>query len=151
MKELRSRYGRAVARACRPFAGTEVDDCAQEVFTRVWDKAHLYDRGRGSVAAWLLTVARNTAVNFQRERKAPPLVAHHDDDGTVGPPDVDRLWLEEALARLPEPERRVIELGYFADLTQGQIAAHLGAPLGTVKSWTRRALMHLAAELEERG
>ena len=62
---------------------------------------------------------------------------------------VDAFWLESGLARLVPHERQVIELAYFADLSQTQIAERLGVPLGTVKSWTRRGLNRLATLLGE--
>jgi RNA polymerase sigma-70 factor (ECF subfamily) len=62
---------------------------------------------------------------------------------------VDHFWLEGALERLPHHERAVIELAYFADRSQAQIADALGVPLGTVKSWTRRGLNRLASILGE--
>ena len=148
-EELRHRYRRAVERACRSIAPSDLEDCAQEVFVRVWRKARLFDRDRGSAPAWLLTLARRTAVNVSRARR-PPLVADPTDHGgAVDPLDIDRLWLEAALARLPERQRLVIELAYFADLSQPRIAAELGVPLGSVKSWTRRGLNRLAVLLEE--
>lgn len=63
---------------------------------------------------------------------------------------VDRLWLHGALTRLPEPERRAVELAYLADLSHVQVAARLGTPLGTVKSRIRRGLGRLAEMAEER-
>jgi RNA polymerase sigma-70 factor (ECF subfamily) len=61
---------------------------------------------------------------------------------------VERFWLEAALEQLRPQERQAIELAYFADLSQVQIAAALGVPLGTVKTWTRRGLNRLASLLE---
>jgi RNA polymerase sigma-70 factor (ECF subfamily) len=147
--ELRHRYRRAVERACRSIVGGELEDCAQEVFLRIWRKASLYDGGRGSAPAWLLTVARRTALNF-RQRRAVRLRDELVDEMTVvEAPDVDRFWVEAALERLPERERQVIELAYFHDLSQSAIAAELRVPLGSVKSWTRRGLHHLATLLGE--
>jgi RNA polymerase sigma-70 factor (ECF subfamily) len=148
-EELRQRYRRAVERACRSIVGSELEDCAQEVFERIWRKAPLYDRGRGSAPAWLLTLARRTALNLRRARRAPLPVELGDETGAVEPPDVDRFWLDAALERLPERERLVIELAYFDDLSQSRIAAELGVPLGSVKSWTRRGLNRLATLLGE--
>ena len=147
-EELRHRYRRAVERACRSIVGSESEDCAQEVFVRIWRKAPLFDRGRGSAPAWLLTLARRTALNVQA-RRAPQPVELPDEAGAVEPPDVDRFWLDAALERLPERERVVIELAYFDDLSQNAIAAELGVPLGSVKSWTRRGLNRLATLLGE--
>ena len=146
--ELRHRYRRAVERACRQIVGGELEDCAQEVFVRIWRKASLYDRGRGSAPAWLLTVARRTALNF-RQRRELPLPDELRDETATEAPDVDRFWVEAALERLPERERRVLELAYFHDLSQSEIAVELAAPLGSVKSWTRRGLHHLATLLGE--
>ena len=147
-EELRQRYRRAVERACRAIVGGEFQDCAQEVFVRIWRKAALYDRHRGSAPAWLLTLARRTALNFRRRRELP-LREELLDESAVEAPDLDRFWVEAALERLPERERVVLELAYFHDLSQSAIASQLCVPLGSVKSWTRRGLHHLAALLEE--
>jgi len=148
-EELRHRYRRAVERACRSIVAGELEDCAQEVFARIWRKASLYDRGRGSAPAWLLTLARRTALNFRQRREVPLPNELADETSAVEAPDVDRFWLEAALERLPQRERQVIELAYFHDLSQNAIAAQLRAPLGSVKSWTRRGLHRLATLLGE--
>ena len=148
-EELRHRYRRAVERACRGIVGGELEDCAQEVFVRIWRKASLYDHRRGSAPAWLLTLARRTALNFRRRRELPLPDELMDKTGAVEAPDVDRFWVEAALERLPERERRVLELAYFHDLSQSQVAAELCVPLGSVKSWTRRGLHRLATLLGE--
>jgi RNA polymerase sigma-70 factor, ECF subfamily len=70
-EELRHRYRRAVERACRSIVGGDHEDRAQEVFVRIWRKAELYDRARGSAPAWLLTLARRTALNFRQRREVP--------------------------------------------------------------------------------
>jgi RNA polymerase sigma-70 factor, ECF subfamily len=147
-EELRNRYRRAVERACRSIVGGELEDCAQEVFVRIWRKASLYDRSRGSAPAWLLTVARRTALNFRRRREVS-IPDELIDESAVEAPDVDRFWVEAALERLPERERVVLELAYFNDLSQSAIATELRVPLGSVKSWTRRGLHRLADLLDE--
>jgi RNA polymerase sigma-70 factor (ECF subfamily) len=147
-EELRSRYRRAVERACRSIVGSEPEDCAQEVFARIWRKASLYDRHRGSAPAWLMTLARRTALNFRRQREVP-LPDELVDEPASEAPDIDAFWVEAALRRLPERQRLVIELAYFHDLSQSAIAAKLGVPLGSVKSWTRRGLNRLATLLGE--
>src|SRR5262249_19462128 len=68
-EELRGRYGGAVGRVCRAVAGSEREDCEQEVFARIWGKAALFDPERGSPAAWLLTLARRTALNLRATRR----------------------------------------------------------------------------------
>src|SRR5207253_5852221 len=105
--ELRGRYRAAVARVCATVGDAEREDCEQEVFARVWRKAALFDPTRGSAAAWLLTVARRTALNQLAARRSPIPVEQHPVDGAAEPPDVDAFWLASALARLSERERTV--------------------------------------------
>ena len=148
-EELRGRYRRAVARVCRTVVGSEREDCEQEVFARVWGKAALFDPARGSAAAWLLTLARRTALNQLAARRPPTPVDHDPVAGVVEQTDVDAFWLETALQRLSERERAVIELAYYGDLSESAIARRLRVPLGSVKSWTRRGLHRLATLLGE--
>jgi RNA polymerase sigma-70 factor (ECF subfamily) len=147
-EELRGRYGRAVARVCRTVAGPDAEDCEQEVFARIWRKAALFDPARGSGAAWLLTVARRTALNM-RTGSRPPAPAAVEPEGVAEPHEVDAFWLDAALARLSERERTVVELAYYEDLSERAIARRLRVPVGSVKSWKRRGLNRLAALLGE--
>ena len=147
-EELRGRYARAVTRVCRTVAGAEAEDCEQEVFARVWRKAALFDPGRGSAAAWLLTLARRTALN-SRSGPRPPVPVAAEPDGVAAPHGLDGFWLDAALARLPERERTVLELTYYEDLSESAVARRLRVPLGSVKSWKRRGLNRLALLLAE--
>ena len=148
-EELRGRYGRAVARVCRTVAGSEGEDCEQEVFARIWRKAALFDPRRGSAAAWLLTLARRTALNLSAGRHPAVPIDQEPVGGAVAPPDVDSFWLDAALERLSERERTVLELAYYSDLSESAIARRLQVPLGSVKSWKRRGLNRLATLLGE--
>jgi RNA polymerase sigma-70 factor (ECF subfamily) len=94
-------------------------------------------------------MARNLAAKEASVPAAVDQPVANPPDGAGAGPAIDRFWLEAALERLPHHERAVIELAYFADRTQVQIAASLGVPLGTVKSWTRRGLNRLATLLGE--
>jgi RNA polymerase sigma-70 factor (ECF subfamily) len=146
-EELCGRYRRAVKRICGS-AGSDREDCEQEVFARIWRKAGLFDPRRGSAAGWLLTVARRTAVSVRAGHATAPL----DEEALAGaaePADLDAFWLDGALARLGERERTVIELSYFDDLSESVIARRLRVPLGSVKSWKRRGLNRLATLLGE--
>jgi len=148
-EELRGRYGHAVARVCRTLADSEREDCEQEVFARIWRKAALFDPARGSAAAWLLTLARRTALNLQAARRSLTPVGDELVIGTEEPPKVEAFWLDGALARLTERERTVIELAYYSDLSESAIASRMRVPLGSVKSWKRRGLNRLATLLGE--
>jgi RNA polymerase sigma-70 factor (ECF subfamily) len=150
-EELRGRYKRAVQGVCRAVAGSEREDCEQEVFARVWGKAALFDPARGSAAAWLLTLARRTALNQLAARRPPTPVDQEPVAVAAEPTDVDAFWLETALQRLSERERTVIALAYYGDLSERAIARRLRVPLGSVKSLKRRGLNRLARLLEEEG
>jgi RNA polymerase sigma-70 factor (ECF subfamily) len=149
-EELRRRYLGVVERACRSLGAIDVEDCAQEVFARIWRKARLFDPTRGTPAAWLLTVARSVASNL-RAKRVPDPQPLADVAAAEDPPMLDRFWLDAALERLPRQERTVIELAYFEDRSQSAIASDLGVPLGSVKSWTRRGLNRLATLLGDEG
>lgn len=146
--EIARRYRTPIQRMCRKIAGADSDDCAQEVLTRVWRKASLYNPASGNAAGWLMTLARNAAYNVVRGHRLA-VVELETDPAVEDPSPVDRFWVEEALASLPDQQRMVLELAYFHDRSQTQIAAELGVPLGTVKSWNRRGLNRLAELLQE--
>lgn len=138
-----------------PEAAAEV---LQEVFWQVWQDAARYDPTRGSPEAWLVTRAKTRAIDRLRSvrRRDRTFVAPVDE--SVAPrreeqaenPAVvaeDRSLVQNALAQLPEAQRRVIELAFFEGLTQSEIAARLGEPLGTVKTRARLGLERLRGVL----
>jgi RNA polymerase sigma-70 factor (ECF subfamily) len=146
---LWGRSGAAVYSACRRVLVDQdsAEDAVQETFVRIWRNAKQFDPRRGSAAAWMYTIARNTALNLARIRPPVPQEAGPEAHRDVDP--VDRFWLETGLARLSEAERTVLELAYFEDLTHSQVAQRLDVPLGTVKARIRRALGRLADFAEE--
>jgi len=130
------------------------EDVLQEVFWQVWREASAYDPGRGSPEAWLVMRARTRAIDKVRSirRKEQTFVAPVAEGTARADPErredpglqaEDRELVEGALARLPEAQRRVIELSFFEGLTQVEIAARLREPLGTVKTRARLALERL--------
>jgi RNA polymerase sigma-70 factor (ECF subfamily) len=138
-----------------PEAAAEV---LQEVFWQVWREAPRYDPKRGSPEAWLVMRAKTRAIDRLRSirRRERTFVAPVDEsvaqsnDGPAENPAVvaeDRGLVQTALAQLPEPQRRVIELAFFEGLTQSEIATRLGEPLGTVKTRARLGLERLRGAL----
>lgn len=128
-------------------------DLVQEAFLAVWKNAASFDVERGSARSWILTIVRHRAIDEIRRRHPTVVPNDIDDEGT------DNAWTtlftmlrREALARGLEtltPERReVLVLAYVGGLSQSEIAARLGIPLGTVKSKTRHALTELRRVLE---
>lgn len=147
------RYGGAVLGLCRTILRDPeaAEDATQEAFARAWRSAATVDPRRGEPAAWLMTVARNAALNVARVTRPEPVSGIDEvPDPATERGMVDRLWLEGALTRLPEREREVIGLAYFSDLSHSQVATRINEPLGTVKSRIRRALGRLAEIAEER-
>jgi len=149
---LWDRFGAAVYTVCRrrlSDAGA-AEDATQEAFTSVWRRAGTFDPARGSAAAWLYAVARNAAAQLVRRGQAGASLTVLDDQTADAEHDpVVGLTVHAALIRLPATEREVLELAYFDDLTQTQIAARLRLPLGTVKTRTRAGLHRLASYLED--
>ncbi len=150
----------------------------QDTFMTLWNRAEQFDSSRGSLAGWLSSIAHNRAIDHlrtARRRGAAPFSSFGDEetDGETvaqwletngrllgaAPPEVGpeaavlRLEAGSAIAAgiatLGHAERRVIMLAHQEGLSQVEIAARLGWPLGTVKTRTRRALLHLRERLEE--
>jgi RNA polymerase sigma-70 factor, ECF subfamily len=146
------RYGAAIYTACRRRLRDDgaAEDAVQEAFATVWRRAETFDPARGSAAAWLYAVARNAAGQLVRRGQSGTTMMTLDEETADKEDDpVMRLALHAALTRLPATEREVLELAYFEDMTQTAIAAHLGLPLGTVKTRTRSGLHRLAGYLED--
>jgi RNA polymerase sigma-70 factor (ECF subfamily) len=147
-------YARALAILhCRE----DAEDLTQEVFLCVCE-ADAYDRTRGTVAAFLGAMTRSRALDRlrQRARSARFLSGWQREMGTrsTGSTPLGQLasrrtaeLVRARLAELPAMQRRVLEMAYYDGLTQLEISAGLGAPIGTVKSLSRRALIALSRAL----
>jgi RNA polymerase sigma-70 factor (ECF subfamily) len=155
-EELYRRYARPIfALALRRLGDRgRAEDAVQEAFASVWRSAGTYQAERGAGAHWLYAVARNAIVDRGRARGENPTEPADEVSAEPGPPErAESDWaawrVHRALAELPEREQAVLELAYWADLSQSEIAQRLGVPLGTVKTRTRSALSRLADLLEE--
>ncbi len=129
------------------------EEAAQETFVRAWRHASSFDPRRGKVAAWLLTIARNAALNMLPSRGIEPvdpddLVGLVQTRGERGGTDADEDGsLREAVRRLPEEQRRPLVLAAFYGYTAQEMSDLDGVPLGTVKSRVRAGLLKLRTEL----
>lgn len=158
---LYDRFGQAVYSLCLRIVhdGPTAEDLTQEVFVRLWRSAASFDAARGRVSTWLLRIAHNLALNEVRRRQSRPVVAPDvewevesatlADTSAEGDPATS-AWMREradavkqALAQLPAPQRQAIELAFFGGLSQAEVAAALGDPLGTVKSRIRVGMQRL--------
>jgi len=153
--ELHGRYARAVLGLALRRIGDRgrAEDATQDAFVAIWRSARTYDPTRGKGAPWLYAVARNAITDGLR-RTPEPVAEPVDGPGREPDPadEAEASWtawrVHRALEVLPEHERPVIELAYWSDLSQSEIARKLAIPLGTVKTRTRTALARLADALE---
>lgn len=135
-------------------------DVAQEVFLRVWRHPSLFDVSRGRFVSWLMSVARNRAVDEVRSRGRRRLREVVPAPGADDPPDpqavdpqlaaqlsIERERVRGAMDGLPDEQRLAVELAYFGGMTQQEIASVLNTPLGTVKTRVRLAMKKLRASL----
>jgi len=129
-------------------------DAVQEAFLRVWLHARTFDAARGSAVAWVLGIVRNAVLDQLRSGSAHERALRRAADAALArcagereqPREElaeSRSALRDALAQLPEPQRRMLEIAYFQDLSHAQIAKREGVPLGTVKTRIRDGLIRL--------
>lgn len=134
------------------------EDAVHDAFLRFWRAARSFQPARGSLRSWLLTIVRNAAIDELRDRQMArrPDVdraqreIHNrpgDDVAAAAVAHADAEQLHTALRALPQAQRQVLELAFFAGLTHGEIAACTGTPLGTVKGRVRLGLRRLRGEL----
>jgi len=137
------------------------EDVTQEAFISIWKSGARFDRARGSVRSWMLSIVRNRAIDALRSRagKAPKL--SFDDDAILEQRPSEELTDAEAMRRetatelrgalgeLPGEQSKVIELAYFGGFSQSEISRMLGVPLGTVKGRMRLGLEKIRGELAE--
>lgn len=131
------------------------EELMQETMMTVWRKASLFDASRGVAASWIFTIARNQRIDaLRRDRRAE---IDLDDPALVPetPVAADQAFdnrqseqlMREALAELPSEQLQVLELAFYQEQTQSEIATHLALPLGTVKSRMRLGFSKLRALL----
>jgi RNA polymerase sigma-70 factor (ECF subfamily) len=133
---------------------SEAEDVVQEAFVEVWKRANQFDASRGGAAAWVITIARNRAIDRVRAKGSSARTIQGAASEPAAPPapapleiaeqrrDRDRVL--DALGRLPAEQRRAVELAYFDGLTQSEIASETKEALGTVKTRIRLAMAKLA-------
>jgi RNA polymerase sigma-70 factor, ECF subfamily len=136
---------------------SQSEEVLQEVFLEIWQSAARFAPNKGQGRSWVLTIAHRRAVDRVRSAQAST-----DRDVRAGFRDMDvahdgvaeevELRIEgqrvsEALATLPDPQREAITLAYFGGYSQSEIAALVGAPLGTIKTRMRDGLSRLRAEM----
>jgi RNA polymerase sigma-70 factor (ECF subfamily) len=126
----------------------DVDDLLQEVFLELWNRADHYDESKGKALGWIVTLARRRAIDRIRRRQAyaraeerlrletehePEQTRHQGVEEDVNAADRAEIF-KKLLAALPTAQREALQLAYFRGLSQREIAAKTGIPLGTIKT-----------------
>ncbi len=138
----------------------EAEDVLQEVFLQVWRKAEDFDENRGRPFTWLVTLGRSRGIDRLRTLAVARTrggsgrarsVEEISDAASDAFRSEQRGLVNDALAQLPDEQKRPLMLAYFDGLTQSEIATRLGAPLGTVKTRMRTGLIKLRELLAGKG
>jgi RNA polymerase sigma-70 factor, ECF subfamily len=159
LEELYDRYrtmAYSIALRITSDAGA-AEDVVQDAFLGAWRNAARYERGRGSVKTWLLSIVHHRAVDAVRRRRPTIELPDREDVPPAGLtlPDLwpevsaglDRDAVRSALSQISDVQREAIELAYFGGLTQQEIAVRTNTPLGTVKSRMRLGLLSMRRSL----
>jgi len=145
------------------------EDLLQEIYVAVWKAAGGFDAARSQPLTWLTHIARNRAIDSLRRAQAQPRLesSTRDDEDDERPDPIDSVAddgagplellgraseareLSSCMERLTAAQRQSVALAFFDGLSHAEVAAHLRQPLGTVKSWVRRALATLKGCLEQ--
>ncbi|NNE79275.1 MAG: sigma-70 family RNA polymerase sigma factor [Silicimonas sp.] len=135
-------------------SSAQAEEIVQDAMLTVWRKAGLFDPHRAQVSAWVYQIARNRQIDIVRKENRPVPEELAEDPGTE--PDASQMLameqeagrLREALARLNDDQREVIERAYLGELSHQEISDQTGLPLGTIKSRIRLGLERLRHELK---
>jgi RNA polymerase sigma-70 factor (ECF subfamily) len=135
----------------------DAEEATAQVFVNAWRGRAGFDTSRGSLAGWLLGIARRVVADIcaaaARERAVREALEQAVPEQEVATPDqlVDRLLVADALAQLRPEQRQAVGLAFFDGLTHAQVASTMGLPLGTTKTHIRRGLAVLRRRLEVDG
>jgi RNA polymerase sigma-70 factor (ECF subfamily) len=138
------------------------EEVVQEVFLKLWTRPDRYSAERGSFASWLLSLVHHRCIDELRRRSRTEVALDDVATGSVldvaPDPELDpgdqvtlleqRRAVRQALATIPPNSRQILELAYFGGLSQSEIAARLGQPLGTVKTRMRAGMQQLRSLLD---
>jgi len=144
----------------------EAEDVLMEVFYEAWNGAAKYSAAKGKALGWLVTMARRRGIDRLRKRQSYSratdrlqVEVEHDPEAWISGRDPNgdgeradmRAFIQAKLMELPRFQREAIEFAFFKGMSQREIAAHTGIPLGTIKTRIELGLKKLSASLEVLG
>lgn len=136
---------------------SEAEEVLQEAYITVWRRAASFDAAKASAITWLVTLARNKAIDRLRQHREEqlddPLRLEETADLQPTPAadaetSQERQRLQRCLDELEPPQRAAVREAFFTGATYNELATRCGVPLGTMKSWIRRSLLQLRICLE---
>lgn len=129
----------------------EAEEVLQETYLKVWHSADMFDASRGDPTGWIVSMARNRAIDLIRRRRPEVRIASNaeqtEEVATSGIAERDQR-LDECLNALESSQRQSIFAAYFQGLSHSEIATRFAEPIGTIKSRVRRGLIALKGCLE---
>ena len=164
LESIYERYSSAVYSLARYMLRSEAvaEEATQDVFLNIWLKASSYSSSRGQPKTWIMSVAHHKIIDVIRSRRRAEAVSDPKEYETLDLLPSQQIGTDEAVVRnleaervrraldkLPAAQQEVVALAYFGGLSQSEIAARLGQPLGTVKTRARLALQKLREELRQ--
>jgi len=142
------------------------EEVLHDAFAGIWRRAEAFDPLATQPVAWMMTIVRNRALDVRASHDVSRVDSYHEAPADDPEGALDRLfdwssgpdesederraarWLRDCLARLQAVERQALVLAYDRGLSHGDLAVHLGKPLGTVKAWVRRGMANLRTCVE---
>lgn len=164
LSALYERYSRLVYSLARHITGDDghAEEITLDVFTRVWEKAGTYQGDLARVNTWITSLARNRSIDVLRREKARPegssigldrvdydLHSRQPNPESAAVSAFHQRRVRQAIAELPDEQRRALSLAYYGGYSHQQIADKLSLPLGTVKTRIRLAMQKLRRALED--
>lgn len=151
--EIYDRYNRLVFSLALYMVGDQAaaEEITQDAFTRLWIQAETYRPEQAKVKTWLVTIARNRAIDELRRRKVRPSATLLEEAWDVSVNNLEEtvdgraqsIRVRAALSKLPSEQRQVMLMAYFGGYSQTEISDELAMPLGTVKTRMRLAMQKL--------
>lgn len=149
VRAVLAQYGALVWSIARRFEPSDAEDAVQEIFTDIWRSAGSYDPRLGSEATFIATITRRRLIDRKRTRRRRPTategISNIEIEAPGSRPDAsaEAAKAANALGQLRPEQRQVLVLATAHGMSHGEIAAHTGLPLGTVKAHVRRGLISI--------